>query len=155
LYESKYTALDGVERNTRFNGNYIFNVLGGKEFSGLGKKKNQVFAANIKTFFGGGRYFIPLLRDANDNLAVDVDNGLIFDFDKAYQNKLDNLTNITFSVSYKWNKKKTTHELFLNIDNLTNNQARLREFYDVDEPDGVAYERQVGLIPNFLYRVYF
>jgi len=155
LYESKYTALDGVERNTRFNGNYIFNVLAGKEFSELGKKKNQVFAANIKTFFGGGRYFIPLLRDANDNLVVDVDNGLIFDFDKAYENKLDNLINITFSLSYKWNKKKTTHELFLNIDNLTNNQARLREYYDVDEPDGVAYERQVGILPNFLYRIYF
>ncbi len=155
LYESKYTALDGVERNTRFNGNYIFNVLAGKEFSRLGKKQNQVFAVNVKTFFGGGRYYIPLLRDANGNLAVDVENGLILDFNKAYENKLDNLSNITFSVSYKWNKKKTTHELFLNFDNLTNNQARLREFYDVNEPNGVAYEKQVGLIPNFLYRIYF
>ena len=155
LYESKYTALDGVERNSRFNGNYIVNVLVGKEFSGLGKKKNQVFAANITTFFGGGRYYIPLLRDMSGNLAVDADNGLIFDFDKAYVNKLDNLKNITLSLSYKWNKKKTTHELFLNIDNLTNNQARLREYYDVDESGGVAYERQGGIIPNFLYRVYF
>jgi len=155
LYESKYTALDGVERNTRFNGNYIFNALAGKEFSGLGKNKNQVFAANIKTFFGGGRYFIPLLRDANGELAVDVANGLVFDFSKAYENKLDDLHNITLSLSYKWNKKSTTHELFLNIDNLTNNQARLREYYDVDEPDGVAYEKQVGIIPNFLYRIYF
>ena len=155
LYESKFTALDGVERNTRFNGNYIVNVLAGKEFSGLGKKKNQVFAANIKVYLGGGRYYIPLLRDANDNLAVDVDNEMIFDFNKAYVDKLDDLRNITFSLSYKWNKKKTTHELFLNIDNLTNNQARLREYYDVDEPEGVAYEQQVGIIPNFLYRVYF
>jgi len=155
LYESKYTALDGVERNTRFNGNYIFNVLAGKEFSGLGKKNNQVFAVNIKTFFGGGRYSLPLLRDADGNLAVDVDKGLIFDFSKAYESKLDDLRNITLSLSYKWNKKKTTHELFLNIDNLTNNQARLREYYDVDEPGGVAYERQVGILPNFLYRIYF
>lgn len=155
LYESKYTALDGVERNTRFNGNYIVNFLAGKEFTRLGKKKNQVFTANIKTFLGGGRYFIPLLRDGNGNLAVDVDKELIFDFDKAYKNKLDDIKNITFSVGYKWNKKKTTHELFLNIDNLTNNQARLREYYDVDEPDGVAYEQQVGIIPNFLYRIYF
>ncbi|MFK7932814.1 MAG: carboxypeptidase-like regulatory domain-containing protein [Saprospiraceae bacterium] len=155
LYESKYTALDRVERNTRFNGNYIFNILAGKEFAELGKKKNQIFAVNIKTFFGGGRYFIPLRRDANGQVAVDIDNGLIFDFAKAYEDKLDDIRNITFSLSYKWNKKKTTQELFLNIDNLTNNQARLREFYDVDEPDGVAYERQVGIIPNFLYRIYF
>ena len=155
LYESKYTALDGVERNTRFNGNYIFNVLAGKEFTGLGKKGNQVFAANIKLFYGGGRYYIPLLRDDNGKLAVDVEKGRIFDYSKAYQSKLDDITNITFSLSYKWNKKKTTHELFLNIDNLTNNQARLREYYDIDEPTRIAYERQVGLIPNFLYRIYF
>jgi len=155
LYESKYTALDGVERNTRFNGNYIFNVLAGKEYTGLGKNTNQIFAVNIKAFFGGGRYSLPLLRDTNGNLAVDVENGLIFDNAKAYENKLDNLMNITFSVSYKWNKKKTTHELFLNIDNLTNSQARLREYYDVDEPTGIAYEQQFGILPNFLYRIYF
>ncbi|MGK0363111.1 MAG: hypothetical protein ACI85O_000153 [Saprospiraceae bacterium] len=155
IYESKYTALDGVERNTRFNGNYLVNVLAGKEFSNLGKKNNQTFAINIKAFFGGGRYFIPLIRDESGNTAVNIEEGLIFDNNKAYENKLDNLQNIVFSLTYKWNKKKTTHELFLNIDNLTNNQARLREFYDATEPNGVAYERQVGIIPNFLYRIYF
>ena len=155
LFESKYTALDGVERDTKFNGNYIFNILAGKEFSRLGKKKNQVFAINIKMLLGGGRYFIPLLRDSDGNLAVDADKGLIFDFDQAYANKLDDIRNITLSLSYKWNKRKTTHELFLNIDNMTNNQARLRAYYDVNEPGGIAYEKQVGIIPNFLYRIYF
>lgn len=155
LYESKYTALDGVERNSKFNGNYLINALVGKEFPGIGKKDNQVFAINLKGFLGGGRYYIPLLRDANGNLAVDVPNGMIFDFSKAYEQKFDDLRNLVFSMSYKWNKKRTTHELFLNIDNLTNNQARLREYYDINEPGGVAYERQVGIIPNFLYRIYF
>ncbi len=155
IYESKYTALDGVERNTRFNGNYLVNILAGKEFPNLGKKDNQVFAVNIKAFFGGGRYFIPLQRDVNGNTAVNIEEGLIYDHSKAYEDKLDDLQNLVFSLSYKWNKPKTTHELFLNIDNLTNKQARLREFYDVNEPNGVAYERQVGLLPNFLYRIYF
>jgi len=155
IYESTYKALDGVKRNTRFNSNYLVNVLAGKEFTNLGKKNNQIFAANIKTFLGGGRYFVPLLRDENGNLSVDVDNGLIFDESKAYQTKLDDFANIVLSLSYKWNKKKTTHELFLNIDNITNNQARMREYYDVNEPGGVGYERQVGTVPNFLYRLYF
>ncbi|MFK8039082.1 MAG: carboxypeptidase-like regulatory domain-containing protein [Crocinitomicaceae bacterium] len=155
LYESKYTALDNVERNTKYNGNYLVNFLAGKEFFGLGEKNNQIFGINIKAFYGGGRYFIPLLRDENGNTAVDVNNNLIFDYSKAYENKLDDLVNIVFSLSYKWNSKKTTHELFLNIDNVTNSKARLREFYDINEPNGIAYERQVGLIPNFLYRIYF
>jgi hypothetical protein len=36
LYQSKYRAGDGIERDTRYNGNYVFNLLGGKEFT-LGK----------------------------------------------------------------------------------------------------------------------
>ena len=32
LYDSKYTASDGVERNTAFNGKYVLNILFGKEW---------------------------------------------------------------------------------------------------------------------------
>ncbi|HBX52764.1 MAG: hypothetical protein A2275_08930 [Bacteroidetes bacterium RIFOXYA12_FULL_35_11] len=32
LFESKYTAGDGKERNTLFNGNYVVNALGGYKF---------------------------------------------------------------------------------------------------------------------------
>ena len=32
LYSSKYKGSDGIERNTAFNGNYVFNALAGKEF---------------------------------------------------------------------------------------------------------------------------
>ncbi|MBN2521394.1 MAG: carboxypeptidase-like regulatory domain-containing protein, partial [Bacteroidales bacterium] len=32
LFESKYRGSDGVLRNTAFNSNYVFNLLGGKEF---------------------------------------------------------------------------------------------------------------------------
>lgn len=155
LYESTYTAMDKVERNTKYNGNYLVNLLAGKEFDGLGKKNNQLFSINTKVFFGGGRYYLPLLRDDNGDLAVDAENGLIYDESKAYQNKLDNITNIVLSLSYKWNFKNTTHELFLNIDNITNHRARLTEYYDAKAADGIGNERQVGSIPNFLYRIYF
>ncbi len=155
LYESKYTALDGVERNTRFNGNYLVNVLGGKEFSGLGRKNNQILSLNTKAYFGGGRYIVPLLRDTRGNVAADVAGGRIYDYSKAYQSKLDELVNISISARYKWNKIKTTHELYLTIDNVTNNQARVNEFYDARKADGIGYERQVGLTPNLLYRIYF
>tara|TARA_Y100000782_G_C10187832_1_gene267904 strand:- start:7034 stop:9430 length:2397 start_codon:yes stop_codon:yes gene_type:complete len=155
LYESKYTALDGVERNTQYNGNYLVNLLGGKTFSGLGKKNNREFSINGKVLLNGGRYYVPLLRDENGNLAVDAENGEVYDYSKAYEDKLDDIVNVTVSFSYKWNLKKTTHELYLNIDNLTNNRARLNEYYDTSEADGIGYERQVGIVPNFLYRFYF
>ncbi len=155
LFESKYTALDGIERNTQFNSNYLINLLIGKEFSGLGRKNNQVFSINAKAFFGGGRYYIPLRRNENGELDVDPENGLIYDYSKAYENKLEDFVNVVLSLSYKWNKSSTTHELFLNIDNITNNRARMIEYYDPSEENGIGYEKQVGIIPNFLYRFYF
>jgi hypothetical protein len=155
LYESNYTALDGVKRNTRFNGNYLVNLLAGKEFEGWGRKNNQIFGVNFKTHLGGGRHIIPLLRDGEGRLDVDPENGQIYDYSRAYETKLDDIVNVVLSLSYKWNKRSTTHELFLNIDNITNNRARLTEFYDTSAENGIGNERQVGIVPNVLYRFYF
>lgn len=155
LYESKYTALDGIERNTQFNANYLINLLAGKEFTQLGKKKNKSFGVNIKTFFGGGRYIVPLQRNENGKVEDNPQAGSVYDHHKAYENKLDDLVNVVFSLSYKWSKKKTAHELYLNIDNLTDNRARLMEYYDANEPGNIGYQRQEGTVPNFVYRLYF
>ncbi|MFY0690197.1 MAG: carboxypeptidase-like regulatory domain-containing protein [Cyclobacteriaceae bacterium] len=155
LYESKYTALDGIERNSHYNNNYLINALFGKEFPSLGKKHNQTLAINGKIFFSGTRKIIPLMRDEQGNLAVDPDNGIFFDYSKAYENGLDPFHMITIAASYKWNKSKTTHELFLNIENITNTKGRFVEFYDPSEPNAIGYGRQFGLFPNLMYRVYF
>jgi hypothetical protein len=155
LYESKYKSLEGIERNTQYNGNYLVNVLAGKEFVRLGKRKNQTFGINAKAFFGGGRKIIPLLRDADGNLAVDPANNRYYDYQRAYETGIEDLYQFIVSFSYKWQKRRATHELFLNLDNITNNRGRLTEFYDEDEPGKVGYMRQFGLFPNLLYRVYF
>jgi hypothetical protein len=39
--KSIYTALDEVERNTAFNGDYLLNILVGKEFSTRDKKTTK------------------------------------------------------------------------------------------------------------------
>ncbi len=155
VFQSKYTALDGIERNTQFSSNFLVNILLGKEFEKLGKKKNQTLSLNSKIFFGGGRKIIPLLRDAQGNLAVDPDNNKFWDYEKAYENSLDDIYQITVSASYKWNRPRTTHELFLNIDNVTNTKGKISEFYDKNEPESIGHLAQFGLFPNLMYRVYF
>jgi hypothetical protein len=42
LFDSRYTGADGVERNTRFNGNFITNITAGKEFK-VGRNRNNLF----------------------------------------------------------------------------------------------------------------
>ena len=155
LYESKYTALDGVERNTRYNGNYLFNLITGYEFEGLGKKNNQSLNLNAKIFYGGGKNILSLRRDSQGNLDIDPSNNIYWDYENAYENKLEDIHLIVLSASYKWNRKKTTHELYLTLDNLTNTKGRISEFYDEREPNQIGYMKQFGFFPNLLYRVYF
>lgn len=155
VYESKYKTLEGVERNTLFNGNYLVNILCGKEFPRLGKRQNQTLGLNAKAFFGGGRKIIPLLRDGQGNLAVDPANNQFWDYSKAYENSLEDVYQITASVSYKWDKRRATHELFLNMDNVTNHKGKISEFYDEDEPGKIGHLTQFGVFPNLMYRVYF
>lgn len=155
VYNSTYKGLDGKERNTAFNGEFLVNFLVGKEFINLGPQKNKSLSLNAKVFYGGGRKYIPLLRDADGNLAVDTEKGRFWDYNKAYDNSLDDLFQFTLSASYKINKQRVTHEFYLNIDNATNSRGRLTEYYDEREPGKVGYVKQFGMFPNLIYRIYF
>lgn len=155
LFSSKYKSLENVERNTQYNGNYILNILAGKEFEELGKKQNQTLSLNAKVFFGGGRKIITLLRDEEGNVAVDPVNDKYWDYENAYENKIDDIFQLNISTSYKWNRPKATHELFLDLVNVTNNSGRISEFYDESEENSVGYIKQFFFFPNLMYRVYF
>ena len=59
IYKSKYTGRDGIERDSRFNGKYVQNLLAGKEWR-VGKSKTNIFAANIKLLAAGGNRTTPI-----------------------------------------------------------------------------------------------
>jgi hypothetical protein len=155
LFDSKYKTLEEVWRNTQYNSNYMVNMLGGKEFKNLGKKQNKSLAINAKVFLGGGKRYIPLLRDASGNVTVDPAKDLYWDYKKAYDKKLDDYYQVTLSVSYKINKPKATHEIYLDLQNITNFQARISEYYDAGKPDKVGYLKAMPAFPNLMYRIYF
>ena len=110
---------------------------------------------NSKIFFGGGQKYIPLLRDSKGNLAVDPANNKFWDYEKAYDVKFDDIYKVSLSASYKWNKQRVTHELFINLDNITDAKGKLSEYYDEKKPDKIGYVTQFGLFPNLMYRLYF
>jgi hypothetical protein len=155
LYDSKYKTLEGVERNTRYNNNYIVNLLVGKEFVKLGKKQNKTLGLNMKFFVRGGQPYLPLLRDNNGELAVDPSINRIWDYKNAYNKRMDGIYALNFSVSFKINRPKVTHEIYLDLQNLTNNLGHLEEFYDENEPGKVGYVKQMFFFPNMMYKIYF
>lgn len=155
LYESTYKTLDGIERNTRFNGNYALNIVGGKEFAGLGKQGNKTIGVNARFLFSGGQKIIPLLRNSTGDLVVDPANGNYWDYDRAFETSIQDISQLTLSASYKVERPRTTHELFINLENILDEKGKLTEYYDTNAPDSVAYTTQFGLLPNLMYRLYF
>jgi hypothetical protein len=68
LYQSKYTAADGIERNTRFNGNYISNLVAGKEF--VFAEGKRTLGINIKLCMQAVTVLHRLTLNNHSNLDI-------------------------------------------------------------------------------------
>jgi outer membrane receptor protein involved in Fe transport len=147
FYQSKYTALDGVERNTRFNGNHIATLLAGKDF--VSQRKPKVFGINIKTIYAGGLRTTPIDEDASREKGYTV---LLKD--QAFNQQNPSYFRTDLRLSLKWNKNKRTNTLSLDIQNLTNRQNVYGQWFSKQEGK-VVYSYQNGLIPIINYKVEF
>lgn len=146
-FDSKYKGSDGVERNTAFNTHYVVNVLGGKEFK-LNKKGN-VLALNIKASTVGGRYFTPL-----DMNASAIAGYGIFDNNRAFSEQQDPYFRIDFKISYRREFKRSTLEMSLDLQNLTNHKNVFSQSYD-QRTGKITYSYQQGFFPIPLIRYTF
>lgn len=149
LYQSKYTALDGIERNTRYNGKYAGNLLVGKEFNIGAKEKGRTIALNTKLTLMGGQYYTPV------DLETSRENGYtIFDKNRELTIKGDDIFSMNLGISYRKNRKHATHEFKIDISNLTNNQATVFEYYN-SATDAIEKVPQLALLPNLIYTIQF
>ncbi|MCT4614333.1 MAG: TonB-dependent receptor [Marinifilaceae bacterium] len=148
LYESKFKALDKVERDSRYNANYIFNFLWGKEFK-LGDSNQNIFSINSKLLYAGGQYYTPV------NLEESLKYGKeIVDEDNLFNKQADDVFSLNLSMSYIINKKNKRHELKLEVKNITNNKAKLKERYD-EVRRKIDISEQLPILPSIYYVMYF
>jgi hypothetical protein len=148
LYESQYKSLDGEWRKTRFNGNYTSNFLIGKEFK-VGKAyKNKTLSFSLKAGLQGGNRYNPI--DLNQSI-IDGETAYV---DEIFSEKGDDVYSLNVATSYRVNRKKTVHELKLEVLNATNNQAKVTEYYN-DGSRKIENGKQLPLLPNIMYTISF
>ena len=148
LYNSTYTAADGVRRNTRFNGNYANNYTFGKEFM-VGKNKNNILAFSTRVNWAGGRRVTPILLD--ESIAAGY---TVRDENRLYEEKTDDYFRIDFQASFRTNKKNTTRVVKLDIQNVTNRANIWNEFYN-PTTQSIMKSTQMGLLPVLSYQFIF
>jgi len=146
VFDSKYTGADGKWRNTAFNGNYVFNLLGGYEFK-IGK--NSIFTTDLKSVFAGGKRYIPIDREESRATMSEVRN-----YEKAYTNRYNDYFRTDLRFGIKVNGRKASQEWALDLQNLTGFRSIFMEGYD-PRKDEVYEVYQQGFMPMFLYRIQF
>jgi len=148
LFDSKYVASDGVERNTAFNSHFTTNFLAGYEFK-VGKKGNNLININGKCTFAGGRYYSPI-----DLMTSEEYGEFVADQTKAYSQRYPDYFKLDLKVGFKMNQKRITQEWALDVQNVTNQKNILTEDYN-PITKSVVYEYQLSIFPMILYRIQF
>lgn len=147
LYESLYTGRDGVERNTVFNGNFIVNVLGGREFEFRGGER--VLSLNSRLILAGGKREAPILMAASREAGHTVR-----DYSRSYEERLPNYFRIDVGVSYKINKPSMASVFAINIQNVLGWENVAYQYYG-PRTDKILSANQLGMFPNLSYKVEF
>jgi hypothetical protein len=149
VYDSKFTALDNVLRNSAYNGKLTANVLAGKEFPIGQRGKNRSIAVNTKLSVMGGNYYTPVDYQASLDANTEV-----LDMTQYMSKRGDNVFKADLAVSYRRDRPRTTHEFKIDIQNITNNQATVFEYYDSSEK-AIESLKQWSIFPNIIYTIEF
>ena len=149
IYSSKYKGSDGVERNTAFNGKYVYNVLAGKEW-GIGRDKRNKISLDFKFTNAGGRAYTPIDLTASNALNREV---LSTD---VYSDFYDNYFRMDIKANYTMNsrKRKRSQTISLDVQNVTNHQNVFSQNYN-DANQSINKTYQLGIFPNVVYKVQF
>lgn len=149
IYSSKYVGSDGIERNSAFNGKYVFNILAGKEWK-VGAQKRNKFSADIKFTNAGGRAYTPIDLTASnatgrEQLSTD-----------AYSSYYDNYYRLDVKVGFVLNssKRKLSQSFSLDLQNVTDHDNVFSMSFD-NRRQSLNTTYQLGFFPNVIYKLQF
>jgi hypothetical protein len=140
LFNSKYKGSDGIQRNTAFNTNYVFNALAGKEWS-LTANKSKFLSVNLKFSTVGGRYLTPLNVQESQQMGRPV-----YYENEAYSYRQTPYFRIDLRISYRKEFKKSTLESSIDFQNLTNQKNIFMQSFN-PRTGTVITQYQQGFFP--------
>ena len=138
-----------VERSTRFDGNYIFNLTSGKEWTKTKKGKDKTWGINARLTYLGGYRDSPIdVTASRENTVTTYVENEVFSIQQDAYFKLD------VRLYYKKSKGNRSSMIALDLQNATNQENIAFSYYDTQQ-ERVIIQNQLGLIPNLSYRLQF
>ena len=146
IFDSKYKGGDGVERDSRYNRNFVINALFGKEFN---VKKNNILGINARLTYMGGERISPVLRE--ESLA---DKRVIYDETRAFEESLKKSKYLDITVTYRINHQSIAHIIALQVKNMLGSPNDYGLVYNYKEKD-LINDKMVIVLPSISYKVEF
>ena len=104
------------------NGNFLF----GKEFMlGQRKDKSRILSINTKVALLGARRYTPIDLEASIAKGYTVRKEEL-----AFSERGEDVLIANLAIAYRVDRKNTSQELKIDIQNVTNNQAQIDEYYN-------------------------
>lgn len=148
LFDASYVASDGIRRNSAFNNQFVGNVLFGKEFK-VGKSKRNALTFDTKATYAGGRFYTPV-----DLAASQAAGREVLDESRAFSERFSPYFRLDTKFGFRLNKKKASHQFYLDLQNLTSNDNIFTRRYN-EQTNQVNNVYQSGFFPDILYRIQF
>lgn len=147
IYQSKYTGSDGIKRDTRYNGNYTFNLTGGKEWTkNKDNGKQRIWGVNLRLVSLGGFRETPI-----DVAASQEAQRTIYVPGQAFDLQQDGFFRADLRIYLRKNKPGRSSMLILDIQNATNQENPAFRYFD-SYTGTVVQKNQLGIIPILSYR---
>lgn len=159
VFDSRYRGSDLVWRNTSYNGNYVANLLGGKEFK---VNERSIIGIGAKvTAAGGKRYGLVDIETTNSMKEIIFQDTDFNDYQFRDYFRAD------LKISWRKNADRVTHEFGLDLVNILGTQNLLTLAYrpPLTAQDFAAQQNgtflpyseknQLGFFPIFYYKIDF
>lgn len=148
VYDSRLQGSDRKWYNSDFNGNYIMNALGTKEFK-WGKKRLNTIGIGGKLTFGGGQRYTPY-----DTTLSQIHEDPVVQNSERNKKQFKPYFRFDIKLNYRCNTKRYTHEVGIDLVNVAQYKNVLRiQYINPQEPAKEIY--QLGFLPLFYYRLDF
>ncbi|MGK0363770.1 MAG: hypothetical protein ACI85O_000823 [Saprospiraceae bacterium] len=149
VYDAKYTDVNGNENNTRYNGNYIFNATGGKEWTKLKGEKAKTFGVNIRVSYAGGFRYTPI-----DIAASLLTGATILQNDNPFSEQFASYFKTDARLYWKKSKAGRSTVWALDLQNLTNQENAAFRYFDTEKGE-IVTKNQLGLLPILSWKIEF
>ena len=146
IFQSTYAGSDGIWRSTAFNSNYVFNILGGKEWR---IEQKSAFGVDSKLTVAGGQRYTDFDLVASKELGY-----VVYKDNEAYALQNNIYLRWDLKFSYTINGKKATQKWYIDLQNLTNRKnLYMRTLIPVT--GNIGEVKQIGFFPNINYQLTF